>query len=140
MCEAIGPDSDTWERWHRARKEHRCCACGESIKPGDRYHVTSGMWDRRFESHKQCARCRRVWEKLQDAPSEYEPIPFALNCGHVYDGDDPEMYELAFALPGDFAREREARASVEAWIDERTPCASSRAASASSYTSSGSPQ
>lgn len=99
MCDyAVPPDDETWERWQKARKEHKCCACRETIRKGDRYHVTSGTWDHDFSSHEQCARCRRVWEILQ-YDMNIECVPFSLDCGETYEGDNKELIALSFMTP-----------------------------------------
>lgn len=45
------------ERNVRARKQHRCCECRISIKPGDTYHRAEGLWDGSFQTFKTCTTC-----------------------------------------------------------------------------------
>lgn len=63
-----------------ARKEHLCCECRRTIKPGEQYLAESGMWDGGFYSHKTCADCwsmrcsffgggwyyGHIWEDLEE--------------------------------------------------------------------------
>lgn len=99
MCdvEGIPPDSEPLERWQKARKAHKCCACDEIIEPGHIYHVTSGRWEGEFDTYKHCARCYKTWTIL--VQESQEPVPFMLNCGEVYEGDNEELLRLAFVTP-----------------------------------------
>ncbi len=63
FCEFDGP-SISWENLPTARKEHICCECGETIHPGDTYHLFRGIWDGEFGSYKTCDFCDRVREDL----------------------------------------------------------------------------
>lgn len=88
----------TCEIWRTARKQHTCCACGDTIRAGDRYHYTSGVWSGEADSYKHCARCWAAFEILRSEaiPGDNVMPLMDLGCGHTYDGDDPRMYELAF--------------------------------------------
>lgn len=44
----------------KARKEHRCGECGESIGAGQRYEYVSGIWDGEPSSHKTCLSCQQI--------------------------------------------------------------------------------
>lgn len=44
----------------RARKEHDCGECADTIMPGDLYEHFSGLWEHGWETHKTCARCVNV--------------------------------------------------------------------------------
>ena len=69
------------ETVRKARKEHRCYACGETIRRGDRYRYTSGVWDGRGESFRHCLQCAAILSHLTDMGAE--PL-LNLNCGHEY--------------------------------------------------------
>lgn len=45
------------EAWRTAKKPHRCCECGETIKPGERYQQVRGLWDGAWITFKTCAEC-----------------------------------------------------------------------------------
>lgn len=40
-----------------ARKEHRCCECRNTIRPGERYERHSGKWDGEMSTFCWCHRC-----------------------------------------------------------------------------------
>lgn len=44
----------------KARKTHKCVECGETIKKGDRYEYTSGLWDGDFSVYKTCMNCLSI--------------------------------------------------------------------------------
>jgi hypothetical protein len=107
MCdgyEADGPQC--WsEKWRKARKPHRCCACGETIQPGHTYHYLSGIWDGSAEDYKHCARCWTIFDALEDRT---EGVALLLNCGETWESafgeaPPPELAALAFALPGEIS-------------------------------------
>lgn len=100
MCiDDYGSEGDfQTETWRTARKARRCCACGETITAGHRYHRTSGKWDGRMDTFDHCARCWRVVLLLSaERAWTDELVDLLLDCGEIYEGDDPRMYELAFA-------------------------------------------
>lgn len=72
-----------------ARKEHRCCEGKHVISPGERYAYTSGVWDGRGDSFKQCMTCHRLFQAIADDDACYCPAFMQLD------------------------------AAVEAWIDDR---------------------
>ncbi len=65
----------------KARKEHKCCECGEIIKSGENYQYASGLYDGNWDHHKTCLFCVAVWRdffkcgvlhrELQTAFKEY---------------------------------------------------------------------
>ena len=96
MCDVVDDGPSCWRsEWRRARKPHTCVGCVETIRPGDRYHYSSGIWDGDPDSFKHCARCWRVFQILQEE-SDFGAVDLELNCGEDYEGDNPEMYALAF--------------------------------------------
>lgn len=44
----------------RARKEHRCCECGDPISVGDLHEHVRGLCDGAWGSWRTCARCLNV--------------------------------------------------------------------------------
>lgn len=93
----------------RARKPHKCAACGETIRRGYRYKRWSLIFDGSAKDIKQCWRCYEIWSAIADASSG-EPIVLTLDCGEswadVFGELPPEVAALAFALPGDFKESR----------------------------------
>jgi ribosomal protein L37AE/L43A len=56
-----------------ARKEHKCCECGTSIKPREQYAYSSGVWDGEACDFKQCLICFEVSSaasSISDDPDE----------------------------------------------------------------------
>jgi hypothetical protein len=45
------------ESWHVARKEHKCCECGTTIKIKEKYLSCTGKWDGRVSTFKQHSDC-----------------------------------------------------------------------------------
>lgn len=87
-----------------ARKEHRCCACAESIRPGDRYHFISGVWqDSGPESFKHCARCWAMYRAADrhSRENDGDGAMITLDCGEVWEEPPEHIAALAFALPGE---------------------------------------
>ncbi len=50
------------EEWPVAKKEHKCCECGEAIKPGQKYHKVAGKWEGDFSTYKTCMPCHNIRE------------------------------------------------------------------------------
>lgn len=44
----------------KARENHKCCECGETIKPGEKYERASGKWDGKLETFKTCLICVNI--------------------------------------------------------------------------------
>lgn len=98
-------DGDTDEplanEWRRARKEHKCYACREMIRRGDRYHFTAGVQDG-FYAIKHCARCWWMGQEILEAGAE--TWQFDLRCGvsweEAFEGEPPsDVAALAFLTP-----------------------------------------
>lgn len=60
----------SWESQPKARKEHTCCECQETIPIGAYYKCIAGVlgrwWekDKQFVSHKVCLKCVKDWEEI----------------------------------------------------------------------------
>jgi len=57
---------------HRAKKEHKCSMCGETIKVGERYCRYSGKYDGEFFDEKQCLFCEAAIAQYFDDTGERE--------------------------------------------------------------------
>jgi hypothetical protein len=44
----------------KARKEHRCCECRETIAKNAKYEYVSGIWDRTPSAWKTCLSCVEI--------------------------------------------------------------------------------
>lgn len=92
-----------------ARKPHACCACGETIRPGDRYLDLTTIHRGDLRAYKRCLRCDAIHVHLVanvDAAGdrgEWWPAE-ALDCGNRYEdewgGPPPDdISRLAFLTP-----------------------------------------
>lgn len=54
-----GPECFT-DSIRKARKEHKCCECGDAIKRGDKYEETTGIWDGKPNRYRTCLDCLSV--------------------------------------------------------------------------------
>ena len=45
-----------------ARTTHKCCECGDTINPGERYQRVSGVWEGEFDTFKTCFVCVKIRE------------------------------------------------------------------------------
>jgi len=70
ISEYYDEDADFYdERNPRAKKEHICCECGETIKVGETYNKVTGKWDGNICSYKTCMPCaniRRDYYRMMD--------------------------------------------------------------------------
>lgn len=98
----------------RARKEHRCCACGESIQRTHRYASVHIVDSEGANEIKRCLRCQAIHEAIiraWRASGDYYMWPDErLNCGSDWKeehGSEPpdDVARLAFLTPDDVQRE-----------------------------------
>jgi len=97
-------DGFTHRYERRARKEHRCCACRETIRVGHVYEVLTSCWEGSLETYKRCLRCVAMWRLLVDAHRDARTewgVDWELDCGHAwsefFEGEPPlALQELAF--------------------------------------------
>lgn len=94
------------ERRPVARKPHKCHACGETIRSGDRYARVFFVWEGEPDTVKRCMRCEKIHAHLVDRGNGDTYPAERLDCGESYQdhwGEDPpdEIAALAFALPGE---------------------------------------
>lgn len=100
-----------WEESNpKARKPHKCHACGETIPVGTVYSRTFHVFDGKAYTTKRCPRCQVIFEHLSARISkegdDEEFCDAKLNCGHEYKerwGEPPSeaLAALAFWRPGD---------------------------------------
>ena len=48
----------------KARKEHKCCECGERIAIGERHEHAKGKWDGNWDSYRTCLFCTKLRAEL----------------------------------------------------------------------------
>lgn len=103
MCDQADGLCPIWRESNpRARKGHRCMACGEAIAPGFRYRLTVSMYDGDWSRMKHCERCWAIYSELRVRADWDDYIDPWLDCGEVWEGPPPEIAALAFAIPADF--------------------------------------
>lgn len=87
------------ERHPVARKEHVCCACGETIRKGNRYRTTACTGgDNGFEYYKHCLRCATMLDALNKTLPSDAAIAWELNCGEDWRDTIGELPEEVAAL------------------------------------------
>lgn len=47
-------------KYVKARKEHPCCECGETITVGERYEYVFGKWDGYLDTYRTCMTCVNI--------------------------------------------------------------------------------
>lgn len=113
-CDAGDEYADVYhEELRRARKEHRCCACGETVRRGDRYRVTNIVYEGTVDTYKHCLRCFRILKLLasEHRKRDTEQVPeIELGCGHSWqevfeEEPPPEVARLAFLTADEAQRE-----------------------------------
>lgn len=89
--------------WRRARKDHKCEACRETIMPKHQYTITTIVCDGGIETIKRCAKCQTIHRHLESlcraAGNDYYPAE-RLDCGLKYEDEwgplPDEIAALAF--------------------------------------------
>jgi hypothetical protein len=110
------PYSVQRDQVRRARKDHRCDACKETIRRGDLYHYFFGVFEGESEELKRCARCEAMYRVLQPRMdrAEYETCDPRLSCGHVWEErfrEPPPVAVQALA----FLTQAEAQVLLASW-------------------------
>ncbi len=98
-----------------ARKEHKCCACHETIRVGDKYEYFFLVYEGDPDYFKRCLRCKAIYDelvsRLNTRGADWEEwVDFSLNCGHSWEEvqDEPcpdHIARLAFLTPDEIQRE-----------------------------------
>jgi hypothetical protein len=99
MCDEANYNYDVLEhRKHRARKEHQCCACLETIRKGDVYQSSFAVgYTHEPERYKHCIRCATILDKVM-AELPDASIAWELNCGEDWKDTIGELPEEVAAL------------------------------------------
>lgn len=103
-CEIDGCNEVERTTYPRARKEHCCDACRQTIRIGDRYARIFVIWDREPAVWIHCARCNLLFGRIAGRHRELqtgEGVQFDLDCGHswqeIFDEPPPDdVARLAF--------------------------------------------
>lgn len=70
-CYDFEPSYLEYEIWRTARKEHKCCECYKTIKPGDTYQNFTMLSSMGWESHKTCEPCADLRDSLMQVSCPY---------------------------------------------------------------------
>lgn len=102
-CETCGFHRETRRR---ARVNHTCSACRETIERGQFYVLAVAGGSDGIDTIKRCLRCELIYEHLIEVSPAGEFPDAHLNCGHTYEEvhDNPPpawLAALAFWRPGD---------------------------------------
>lgn len=102
-CEPCGFHRETRRR---ARVNHTCGACRETIERGQVYVFEAFGGSFGIQTTKRCLRCELIYEHLIEVSPAGEFPDAHLNCGHTYEEvhDEPPpawLAALAFWRPGD---------------------------------------
>lgn len=99
-CACVSVDVDDYEccselisdKWHKARKDHRCCECHRTIVNGEQYRRETLSDDGKISTYKTCADCEslkgaffcggylfgNVWGDFQESFSDcFEDLPWS---------------------------------------------------------------
>jgi len=52
------------EAWHKARKQHTCCECGQAVIIGQQYQRVALVFEGQFSTYKTCERCADLRDAL----------------------------------------------------------------------------
>ena len=80
----------------KARKEHTCCECGGTIKPGDTYQHVKGIWEGKACEHKTCEPCATLRGDVESLTPYRDEWPAFGELGEECDNYGGE-YEARFA-------------------------------------------
>lgn len=106
MCEISDGKCPVWkDEKRKARKDHRCVACGETIRRGDTYEKHVDIFDGYVTDIKRCLRCATMWRAAQSKLGWNRVADLYLNCGEDWEdryGEPPaHIAALAFWRPGE---------------------------------------
>ncbi len=110
MCDSADYTYDVLtSRQQRARKEHKCCACSETIRRGDVYQRSFACSREGADSYKHCLRCSKMLDAIRDALPSDTAIAWELDCGELWTtaiGDLPEDIAALAFMTADEAQRR----------------------------------
>ena len=75
----------------KARKHHECCECGSSIGVNEEYQYTSGIWEGRPHSFKQCMPCNSLFIELS-SEADY------IDEGPAFEGIREHLFNCDYHL------------------------------------------
>ena len=94
----------------KGRKEYNCCECGVVIEKGETHQSSTGKWDGRVETFRQCLPCHQVMKDCMSRADCACDVGFTALVDWVWEARDDR-------LPTDIAERfqqfRERRSAVE---------------------------
>lgn len=86
MCDCDDGPTVMREVIRRARKQYRCCECGNHIEVGNRYEYVTGIWDGVGQTFRTCLDCVEARKIYVDQLDRHDCLP----CfGELYEGWAP---------------------------------------------------
>ena len=107
MCELADGHCDIHRNdLRKAIKDHKCFACDEPIRKGDKYYNGASLFDGSWTWWKRCQRCEAMFDHIQGETEDLLAIDARLACGETWESvfgcKPPEhVAALAFWLPGE---------------------------------------
>jgi hypothetical protein len=94
----------------RARKEHRCCECGEPIPPGMEYGRATSLYEGGWSTHSRCSACLILAEWVATVTG-YCPLWCGLcesvdNANDEHETYDEELDEYVQPFPDPLTHRR----------------------------------
>lgn len=93
-----------------ARKEHKCCECCGTIKPGEKYQVIKGIWDGQCQTYKTCPECAVLREVINKGLHGEDMTP--LTCIEEFVMEDRSKAHVTQLL----AIKRSRNADIAEWM------------------------
>lgn len=115
MCDEWGDSTDLSRQWVKARKEHKCFACQQTIQPGELYHRTAAEMDGTVDVFKHCATCWQICVSLWAAGAQW--VQYDLKCGERWEDNFGELPDDVAALAFETRDEAQERARLRAASD-----------------------
>lgn len=71
--------------WRKARKQHRCCECMDTIQPGQRYEHIFSVFEGDVTIFKTCEFCAAEFDRLVKKHTDANFVKGDLACILVWD-------------------------------------------------------
>ena len=78
--------------WRKAKKEHKCCECGDAIKLGERYEYIFCIFEGEPDNYKTCEFCAEEFARLaKKHGNDFNMCKTDLACVLVWDMRSEEL-------------------------------------------------
>lgn len=86
--------------WRTARKQHKCCECGEIINPGERYEHIFSVFEDEVTVYKTCQFCADEFKRLAKKHTDMNMVKGDLACVLVWDmRNEAERFDIQEGRP-----------------------------------------